>query len=236
MIRDALARMVPSGFIDVHLTLPPTTACNEPMEHSSRLTFGDLPETDDPLDLFGAWMKEAAAKEPRDPDAAALATVDAEGLPDVRIVLLKKHDERGFVFFTNADSAKGRELAGNLKAAIVLYWKSLNRQIRVRGAIERISEAESDAYFASRPRGAQIGAWASQQSRPLESRAALEAAVALYEKQYTEKVPRPSYWAGFRLIPSSIEFWADRPFRLHDRLVYSRSEPGKLWTRARLYP
>jgi len=206
------------------------------MEHSSRLTFGDLPETDDPLSLFEAWLKEAAAKEPRDPDAAALATVDADGLPDVRMVLLKKHDERGFVFFTNADSAKGRELAGNLKAAIVLYWKSLNRQIRVRGTVERISDAESDAYFASRPRGAQIGAWASQQSRPLDSRATLETAVSHFEKQYTGKVPRPAYWTGFRLVPSSIEFWADRPFRLHDRIVYTRPAVGKPWTRERLYP
>jgi pyridoxamine 5'-phosphate oxidase len=206
------------------------------MEHSSRLTFGDLPETDDPLSLFEAWLKEAAAKEPRDPDAAALATVDADGLPDVRMVLLKKHDERGFVFFTNADSAKGRELAGNLKAAIVLYWKSLNRQIRLRGAVERISDAESDAYFASRPRGAQIGAWASQQSRPLDGRATLEAAVSRFEKQYTGKVPRPPYWTGFRLFPSSIEFWADRPFRLHDRIVYTRPAVGKPWARERLYP
>lgn len=206
------------------------------MEHSSRLTFGDLPETDDPLGLFEAWLNEAKAKEPRDPDAAALATVDADGLPDVRMVLLKKYDERGFVFFTNADSAKGRELAGNLKAAIVLYWKSLNRQIRIRGAVERISEKESDEYFATRPRGAQIGAWASKQSRPLASRGTLEAEVSHFEKEYTGKVPRPQYWTGFRIVPASIEFWADRPFRLHDRIVYSRELSGKAWTRERLYP
>ncbi len=206
------------------------------MEHSSRLTFSDLPEIDDPLGLFEAWMEEAKTKEPGDPDACALATVDADGLPDVRIVLLKKYDGRGFVFFSNAESAKGRQLAGNLKAAIVLFWKSLNRQIRFRGAVERISEAESDAYFASRPRGAQIGAWASQQSRPLESRAVLEAAVMRYEQEHTGEVPRPPYWTGFRIIPVSIEFWADRPFRLHDRVVYTRAAPGKPWTRARLYP
>jgi pyridoxamine 5'-phosphate oxidase len=206
------------------------------MEHSSRLTFSDLPEVDDPLGLFEAWMEEAKMKEPGDPDACALATVDADGLPDVRIVLLKQYDGRGFVFFSNAESAKGRQLAGNLKAAIVLFWKSLNRQIRFRGAVERISEAESDAYFASRPRGAQIGAWASQQSRPLESRAVLEAAVLRYEQEHTGEVPRPPYWTGFRIIPVSIEFWADRPFRLHDRVVYTRAAPGKPWTRARLYP
>jgi len=181
-------------------------------------------------------MKEAAAKEPRDPDACALATVDPDGLPNVRMVLLKQYDERGFVFFTNADSTKGRELAGNLKAAIVLFWKSLNRQIRVRGSVERISEAESDAYFAIRPREAQIGAWASQQSRPLESREALQAAVARYDKEYTGKVPRPPYWGGFRIIPNSIEFWEDQPFRLHDRIVYTRAASSKPWTRERLYP
>lgn len=152
------------------------------MEHPSRLTFGDLPETDDPFAFFALWMKEAAAKEPRDPDACALATVDADGLPDVRMVLLKRFDERGFVFFTNADSAKGQELEGNLMAAIVFHWKSLNRQIRVRGRVERVSDRESDDYFASRPRGAQIGAWASKQSRPLDSRDTLQAEVARCEK------------------------------------------------------
>lgn len=206
------------------------------MEHLSRLTFSDLPESSDPLAVFEAWMKEAAAKELRDPDACALATVDSHGLPNVRMVLLKKYDERGFVFFTNADSTKGRELAGNLKAAIVLFWKSLNRQIRARGSVELISDAESDAYFAIRPREAQIGAWASQQSRPLESRAALEAAVARYHKEFTGKVPRPPYWSGFRIIPNSIEFWVDQPFRLHDRIVYTRPAFGKPWTRERLYP
>jgi pyridoxamine 5'-phosphate oxidase len=206
------------------------------MEHPSRLTFGDLPETDDPFAFFALWMKEAAAKEPRDPDACALATVDADGLPDVRMVLLKRFDERGFVFFTNADSAKGQELEGNLMAAIVFHWKSLNRQIRVRGRVERVSDRESDDYFASRPRGAQIGAWASKQSRPLDSRDTLQAEVTRCEKEYPGTVPRPPYWRGYRIVPVAIEFWMDQPFRLHDRLVYSRTKPGEPWTRQRLYP
>ena len=206
------------------------------MEHPAELRFGNLPDSGDPFALFALWMKEAAASEPRDPDACALATVDAGGLPDVRMVLLKKFDQRGFVFFTNTESNKGQELEGNLKAALVLHWKSLNRQIRIRGAVERISAAESDDYFASRPRGAQIGAWASQQSRPLDSRATLEAAVAEYEKQYPGPVPRPPHWCGYRVIPLVIEFWMDQPFRLHDRLVFSRANPDGAWSKERLYP
>ena len=174
--------------------------------------------------------------EPRDPDACALATVDANGLPDVRMVLLKRFDERGFVFFTNAESNKGHELEGNLKAAIVLHWKSLNRQIRIRGPVERVSSAESDAYFATRPRGAQIGAWASRQSRPLDSRATLEAAIARYEKEYPGTVPRPPHWGGYRIVPLQIEFWMDQKFRLHDRLVFSREQPGAPWRTETLYP
>jgi pyridoxamine 5'-phosphate oxidase len=206
------------------------------MEHPAGLRFGNLPDSGDPFALFALWMKEAAASEPRDPDACALATVDAGGLPDVRMVLLKKFDQRGFVFFTNTESNKGQELEGNLKAALVLHWKSLNRQIRIRGAVERISAAECDDYFASRPRGAQIGAWASQQSRPLDSRATLEAAVAEYEKQYPGPVPRPPHWCGYRVIPLQIEFWMDQPFRLHDRLVFSRANPDGAWSKERLYP
>jgi pyridoxamine 5'-phosphate oxidase len=211
-------------------------ASKQGMEHPTGLTFGDLPETGDPFGLFERWMQEAFKSEPRDAEAAALATVDSAGLPDVRMVLVKKFDERGFVFFTNSESAKGSELANNPKAALVLHWKSLNRQVRVRGAVEQVSERESDDYFASRPRGAQVGAWASRQSRPLESRKALEAAVARYENQYVEKVPRPTYWVGYRIVPLAIEFWADRPFRLHDRIVFTRAAPGKPWARARLYP
>jgi pyridoxamine 5'-phosphate oxidase len=206
------------------------------MEHPAELRFGNLPDSGDPFALFALWMKEAAASEPRDPDACALATVDAGGLPDVRMVLLKKFDQRGFVFFTNTESTKGQELEGNLKAALVLHWKSLNRQIRIRGAVERISAAESDDYFASRPRGAQIGAWASRQSRPLDSRATLEAAVAEYEKKYPGPVPRPPHWCGYRVIPLQIEFWMDQPFRLHDRLVFSRANPDDAWSKERLYP
>ena len=211
-------------------------ASKQGMEHPTGLTFGDLPETDDPLGLFARWMREAQAAEPRDADAAALATVDADALPDVRVVLVKKFDERGFVFFTNSESAKGRELAANPKAALGFHWKSLNRQVRLRGTVERISERESDDYFAIRPRGAQVGAWASQQSRPLANRETLEAAVESYEKKYAGKVPRPPHWNGYRLSPLAIEFWADRPFRLHDRLVFTRPAPGKPWARERLYP
>lgn len=206
------------------------------MEHPAGLRISDFPDAGDPIALFSSWLKEAAAREPRDPDACALATVDAGGLPDVRMVLMKKFDERGFVFFTNTESAKGQELEGNLKAAMVFHWKSLNRQIRIRGPVERISDAESDAYYASRPRGAQIGAWASRQSRPLDVRATLEAAVARYEKEYPGTVPRPPYWRGYRIKPLSIEFWMDQKFRLHDRLVFSRGKPGEAWRTEKLYP
>jgi len=206
------------------------------MEHPTGLTFSDLPDTDDPFGLFTRWMQEARKSEPRDPDAAALATVDAADLPDVRIVLVKKVDERGFVFFTNSDSAKGTEIEANPRAALVFYWKSLNRQVRVRGTVSPISEKESDEYFATRPRGAQVGAWASKQSRSLESRSVLEAAVARYEKEYAGTVPRPPHWVGYRVVPLAIEFWADRPFRLHDRIVFSRAAPDKPWARVRLYP
>jgi pyridoxamine 5'-phosphate oxidase len=206
------------------------------MEHPTGLTFSDLPETDDPFGLFTRWMQEARKNEPRDPDAAALATVDAADLPDVRVVLVKKVDERGFVFFTNSESAKGTEIAANPRAALVFYWKSLNRQVRVRGTVGPIAAKESDEYFATRPRGAQVGAWASRQSRPLENRGVLEAAVARYEKEYAGTVPRPSHWIGYRLVPLAIEFWADRPFRLHDRIVFTRGAPDKPWTRERLYP
>jgi len=206
------------------------------MEHPTGLTFGDLPETDDPIGLFARWMQEAQAGEPRDADAAALATTDSAGLPDVRVVLVKKIDEHGFVFFTNSESTKGQELAENPKAALVFYWKSLNRQVRVRGTVERISGRESDEYFASRPHGAQVGAWASRQSRPLANRKLLEDAVARYEKKYTGKVPRPPHWIGYRITPLAIEFWAERKFRLHDRLVFTRPTPGACWARERLYP
>jgi len=189
------------------------------------------------LRLFAGWMEEATRAEPADPNAMALATVDAQGLPNARMVLLKGLDARGFVFYTNMDSQKGRELAADPKAALCFYWKSLQRQVRVRGPVEAVSDAEADAYFASRPRGAQIGAWASQQSRELESRFALEKAVAVYAAKYAVgSVPRPPYWSGLRIVPLVMEFWANRPFRLHDRVEFKRAGPDAPWVKRGLYP
>lgn len=188
-----------------------------------------------PFYVFQSWMEEARASEPNDPNAMALATVDPDGLPNVRMVLLKGADEDGFVFFTNVESAKGRELTATPKAALLFHWKSLRRQVRVRGPVSEVSEAESDAYFAGRPRDSRIGAWASQQSRPLESRFALEKAVAFYAaKHAVGEVPRPPYWRGFRVAPVAFEFWRDRPFRLHERLVFTRAAEG--WAQSQLYP
>ena len=196
---------------------------------------GDFTEAADPISLFSHWLEEAEAAEPNDPNAMALATVDDDGLPNVRMVLLKAHDESGFVFYSNMESAKGRELGKNAKAAGCFHWKSLRRQVRIRGSIEPVSDAEADDYFQSRPRASRIGAWASKQSRPLESRFALERAVVSYGAKYAVgDVPRPDYWTGCRIRPVEIEFWRDRPFRLHDRLVF-RSDNGG-WTRTRLYP
>jgi pyridoxamine 5'-phosphate oxidase len=198
---------------------------------------GGFMETADPLTLFRGWLKEAEASEPNDPTAMALATVDEEGLPNVRMVLLKAADERGFVFYTNIESQKGQELLSSEKAALCFHWKSLRRQVRIRGPVEMVSDAEADAYFDSRPRDSRIGAWASQQSRPLESRFALETAVAMYAAKYAiGAIPRPSYWSGFRVRPISIEFWHDRPFRLHDRIAFRRESPDGGWTKTRLYP
>jgi pyridoxamine 5'-phosphate oxidase len=189
----------------------------------------------EPFELFQNWYADASAKEPNDPNAMALASVGANGQPSVRMVLLKDADPRGFVFYTNYESRKGKQLLETRKAAIVLHWKSLGRQVRAEGAVESVSDAEADAYFHSRPKASQIGAWASQQSRPLESRFELEKRVASFTAKYAiGTVPRPPYWSGFRLLPTYIEFWENKPFRLHDRLVYHRAGEG--WTTEKLYP
>ena len=194
-------------------------------------------ERNDPFVLFAEWMKDAEKSEPNDPNAMALSTVDEEGLPNVRMVLLKDFDDKGFVFYTNYESQKGQEIQATMKAAVLFHWKSLRRQIRVRGIVEKVSEAEADAYFNSRPRDSRIGAWASAQSRPLEGRFALETAVAMYAAKYAiGNVPRPPHWSGFRILPLSIEFWHDRPFRLHDRVVFRRENQSADWTKAKLYP
>jgi pyridoxamine 5'-phosphate oxidase len=209
----------------------------KPIEHQSWLTSGDFTAAEEPFRLFAAWLADATAAEPRDPTAMTLATVDADGMPDARMVLLKGADEAGFVFYTNMESQKGRELAANPVAALVFHWKSSNRQVRVRGRVERVTAEEADAYFASRAKQAQIGAWASQQSQPLESRLAFEKQIALYAAKYAiGRVPRPPHWSGYRIVPSTIEFWQDRPFRLHDRVVFTRAAPGEAWRKTRLYP
>lgn len=193
--------------------------------------------SEDPFALFDEWMERARASEPEDANAMALATADGDGFPDVRMVLLKGADARGFVFYTNLESAKGLELKENPQAALCFHWKSLRRQIRVRGAVTPVSEEEADAYFASRAKDSQIGAWASKQSRPLEGRFELEKQVAVFAAKFgLGKVPRPEHWSGYRVVPSRIEFWRDRPFRLHDRLVFKREFASAPWRTERLYP
>lgn len=200
------------------------------------LTDDDFTTSEDPWHLARSWMSEAEAAEPRDPNAMALATVDEHGLPDVRLVLLKGFDETGFVFYTNIESAKGLELAANPHAALVLYWKSLNRQIRARGSVAFVSDGEADAYFGSRHPKSRVGAWASSQSRPLASRSELELRVTALEQEFGDgPIPRPAYWRGYRIKPATLEFWQDRPSRLHDRIVF-RFEPDGSWSKQRLYP
>lgn len=189
----------------------------------------------DPIALFEEWLALAARREPSDANAMTLATVDTEGRPDARMVLLKGVDANGFVFFTNTESAKGVELAARPVAALVFHWKSLRRQVRVRGEVMPVSEAEADAYFGTRARSARIGAWASDQSRPLTSPLALERRVAKFAARFGRgEVPRPPHWSGYRLAPGTIEFWRDRPFRLHERLLFTRD--GETWTTQRLFP
>jgi pyridoxamine 5'-phosphate oxidase len=197
----------------------------------------DFTLADDPIALFQLWLEDAVATEINDPEAMTLCTVDEDGLPDARMVLCKGADARGIVFYTNAESVKGRELAARPKAAALFHWKSLRRQARFRGDVTQVTGAEADAYFASRPRGSRIGAWASAQSRPLESRAALEAAVEAYQKRFGDgDIPRPDYWRGYRIAPIEIEFWRDGAFRLHDRIQFKRATPDSQWRKERLYP
>lgn len=209
------------------------------MKNPSQLTGGDFTAAEEPFSLFASWFDEAVKSEPNDPTAMTLATVDADGMPDARMVLMKGFDADGFVFYSHVASAKGRELAANPRAALLFHWKSLRRQVRLRGPVTTVTAAEADAYFATRPKQAQIGAWASVQSQALESRFAFEQSIAKYAAKYVlGEVPRPPGWSGWRIHPVQIEFWHDRPFRLHDRIVFTRgaATADTPWVKTRLYP
>ena len=210
------------------------------IKHPTSLTSGtsaDFTAAEEPFALFAEWFAEACKGEPSDPNAMALSTVDADGLPDVRMVLMKGYDSDGFVFYSHIASQKGRELAANPKAGLLFHWKSLKRQVRIRGTVSQVSAAEADAYFATRPKQAQLGAWASKQSEPLESRFAFETAIAKFAAKYgLGTVPRPPGWGGWRITPLTFEFWHDRPFRLHDRIEFRREAAGSPWSKVRLYP
>jgi len=222
-------------------TIPPTPSRKDytqdpKYQAQSERNSAPIFDRDNPFELFKEWMAEARALEPNDSNAMSLATVDQDGAPDVRIVLLKNFDERGFVFYSNKESVKGQQLAQSPVAALCLHWKSLRRQVRIRGNIEAVTEAEANDYFASRARGSQIGAWASDQSRPLKSREAFESRLEATEREYgqDQDIPRPPHWGGWRVKPTSIEFWRDRPFRLHDRLRFVKETDS--WTKERLFP
>ena len=218
-------------------TLIPPSPSQTDYDAAAKAAEPPLPDGADPLALFAEWFEEAKAAEINDPNGMAVATVDADGLPDVRMVLLKDFDARGFTFYTNLQSAKGQQLLAQPKAALLFHWKSLRRQVRVRGPVEAVTAEEADAYFASRARHSQIGAWASDQSRPAPDRFALEKRVAEYALKFgLAKAPRPPHWSGFRVRPLAIEFWRDRPFRLHERLLFTRAAPDGAWGTSRLYP
>jgi pyridoxamine 5'-phosphate oxidase len=188
-----------------------------------------------PFTQFHAWMAEAEKSEPVDPNAMIVATTTLDGHPSARAILLKGVDERGFVFYTNKESRKGTELAANRNVALLFYWKSLGRQIRIEGMVEDVTDAEADAYYQSRARNSRLGAWASSQSRPVENRAVLEARLAEMEARFPDEIPRPGYWSGYRVLPAAFEFWQDMPYRLHDRTVYRRSDDGG-WVQSKLFP
>jgi pyridoxamine 5'-phosphate oxidase len=222
------------------ILIPPSPSEDDYVRQVSGAEALPLLSEEDPFALFDEWLREAVAKEPNDANAMSLATVDAEGLPDVRMVLLKDADRRGFVFYSNVGSAKGRELAANPKAALLFHWKSLRRQVRVRGLVSPVTDAEADAYWATRARPAQLGAWASAQSQPLPDRLAFEKKIAEFGLKFgLGKVPRPPHWSGWRVEPETIEFWRDRPFRLHERLVFAKyvqDGTGEGWATHRLFP